>query len=167
MRRFFGYLSITLGASSGLLGLLFLVGANEEMRRVVIGALLIGFAVFVSLSGAAQVKKARLRSREFLVPELLRLARLGSGALSEAELISFLGERATLGLGLLDEMVKSGNCRRELRTGALVFVFPELQPQLVVRRCPFCGFQSPIQGAVENEPCPKCGGALELLRKGG
>jgi hypothetical protein len=164
MKRLLGLLGMTGGATIGLLGLLFIVGWGGQVRRLVVAAILLAIATMLILLGSRQVRAARQASREVLVPELLRLAELGSGVLTEADVLARLGERAVLGMELLREMAARGDCRREARDGVVAFVFPELEPRLVIRRCRYCGFESPIAGAVTNEPCPRCGGAPELVR---
>ncbi|MBN1609780.1 MAG: hypothetical protein JW940_24320 [Polyangiaceae bacterium] len=164
MKRLAGLLCMTFGAAPGLLGLLFLVGAAGQMRRLVVGAILLASAAALVLFGSRLAARARLESPEVLVPELLRLAELGSGAITEAQVVAALGDRARLGLKLLQTMVSAGECRRELREGRFAFVFHELLPHLVVRRCRFCGFESPLNRPDADAACPSCGGQLVFVR---
>jgi DNA-directed RNA polymerase subunit RPC12/RpoP len=60
-------------------------------------------------------------------------------------------------LELLKDMANSGECRHELRGELMVFVFPELEPRLMMRRCPYCGHESSLSSAVSGERCPRCG----------
>ncbi len=164
MKRLVGLLCMTIGAALGALGLLFLIGAGGQLRRVAIGGVLVAVAGVSAFYGSRRLRAARSESPAILTAELLAIARRASGVVTEAQFVAQLGDRASLGLELLSDMVSRGHCRHEVRAGALAFVFPELEPRLVLRRCRFCGYESPLAGAVSGDACPKCGAELALER---
>ncbi len=158
MKRVAGILLVLFGVGLVLLGLMFLITGGKASRYLtaVAGLGLGGVAVGV---GVRLYKKADASSPAQIRAELLALAGRHNGELSEADVAGGLGRRATLAEAELSAMVQQGLCRREDKGGAAYYVFEEMQPRLMVRRCEFCKAELPLQEQVSE--CPNCGGTIE------
>ncbi len=159
MRRVAAVMGIGLGTLLALLGVLFLVGADGEVRRLVVAAIgLVGGAALVGV-GIRLWKVAEALSPARLRVEILEAAKREDGEISAPELEAALGRRFAPAEPVLERLVSEGRCRRQQRSGGLYYVFPELQPRLAVRRCEYCGAELPL--ADELSSCPSCGGAVQ------
>ncbi len=159
MRRLF---SILLEAAGGILvalGLLFVVGAGGQVRRLVIGAVMIVIGAVLAGVGVRIYKQADALLPEQLRAEILELARRRNGEVSETDVAAALGRRAPAALALLSTMVRDGECRRSAIDGTAYYTFPDLQPRLAVRRCQFCKAELPL--SAELASCPACGGLIK------
>ncbi len=142
-----------------LFGLLFLVGAGGQMRRVAIG--------FVGLSGGAlatgfgirNFKRAELWSPEQLRADILEVARRKNGEVSMSDIEARLDRRVRVVGPVLEKMGLEGVTREGTRDGGRYFVFPHLQPRLMIRFCRYCDAEFPVSN--ESDSCPNCGGTLE------
>jgi hypothetical protein len=159
MRRLFAGVTVASGVMLVGLGLLFVVGAAGQARRLVIGAVLLGLGALVAGVGVRTYKREEAASPEQLRAELLELARRRSGEISETDVAAALGRRAEAALAELRRMVTNGECRRSAVDGTDYYTFPDLQPRLAVRRCQFCSAELPL--AEELASCPSCGGLIK------
>ena len=60
---------------------------------------------------------------------------------------------------ILGQMLVSGDCERRGDT----FLFPALQPRVVLRRCDHCEHEAPL--ASDDERCPSCGASMTVRRE--
>ncbi len=140
-------------------GLLFLVGAGGQMRRVAIGFIgLAGGALAIGF-GIRNFKQADLWSPEQLRAEILDLAQRRNGELAMSDIEAELGRRVRVVGPVLERMGLEGVTREEHKDGERYFIFPHLQPRLMVRFCRYCEAEFPI--SEERDDCLNCGGALE------
>jgi Zn finger protein HypA/HybF involved in hydrogenase expression len=140
-------------------GLLFLVGAGGQMRRVVIGVAALGLGAVATGFGVRSFKRAQLWSPEQLRAEILETARRKNGELAMSDIEARLGRRVRVVDPVLEQMILEGVAREGHADGGRYFVFPHLQPRLMVRFCRYCDAEFPI--SEERDSCPNCGGALE------
>jgi len=159
MKRVLGILLVLCGVSFVLLGLLFIVGAAGRTGRFVAAVVLLALGGAAAGVGVRLYKEAAADSPEQLRAEILDLARRRNGELAEADVAATLGRRAAGADAVLAAMVSEGICERRLAGGASYYLFSELQPRLLVRRCEFCQAELPLQQ--ELTTCPGCGGTIK------
>jgi hypothetical protein len=150
--------SVLFGIVLILLGLLFLAGAGGEARRVVIGLVGVGCGAALVGFGIRAYKLAEAYSPEQIRAEILELARQRSGEISNEDIAAVLGRRETAAEPVLNTMLTQGVCRRRVAEGSVFYLFPELQPRLMVVRCQYCDTDFDLAGDVDK--CPNCGGAI-------
>ncbi|MDF1562928.1 MAG: hypothetical protein P1V51_07780 [Deltaproteobacteria bacterium] len=158
MKRLSGSLLTLCGVLGVLLGLLFLVGADGQLRRLAIAAVgLFGGAAATGL-GLKLLRVARSEEPEVLASRILTLARTSEGELSRGELLAELG---ALG-GKIDAAMllleARGVCQRTEAGANPTWIFPAFQTEVLVRRCEFCGAELPLHEQLAS--CPKCGGTI-------
>ncbi len=161
MKQLFSVAAVASGALLGLLGLLFLIGSAGQPRRLAVAGVALAMGAGLVWLGMRASRAARRVSAAVIVPELVVLARHGSGVITEADIVASLGERSPRALELLHEMLRRGDCRRDRRDGVPVYVFPEFETRILLRRCSFCGFEVPLAGGPNIDTCPQCGGTYE------
>lgn len=140
-------------------GLLFLVGAGGQMRRVVIGCAGLGLGAVAVGFGVRNFKRADWWSPEQLRADILEAARHKNGELAMSDIEARLGRRVRVVEPVLERMGLDGVTERGHRDGERYYVFPHLQPRLMVRFCRYCDAEFPI--SEERNDCPNCGGVLE------
>lgn len=141
-----------------LLGLLFLLGAAGQIRRVFIGLVFMGAGAILMGLGIRALKRLALITSEKLREDILELARRQDGEIAWKEVVAKLGWRAEHGLPVIEQMMREGSCRRRLRKSETFYIFPELQPRLMVLYCEYCKAEYPISS--DQTSCPNCGGPL-------
>jgi Zn finger protein HypA/HybF involved in hydrogenase expression len=159
MKRLSGALLTAAGVILILLGLLFLVGAGGQARRVVIGVVGLGLGGVAAGFGLRLVKQAAAASPEQVRAEILELARRRSGEIALTDVRAALGRRTDVAREVLEALVAEGACTRHARSGSEYFVFRDLQPRLMERYCEYCEAELPLNQ--ELAKCPNCGGTLE------
>ncbi len=159
MKRSGGAVLAFFGSCLILLGLLFVVGSDGQMRRLAIGCLGLTLGAVTAGLGVRMFKRADLESPEQLRAEILELARQRNGEISDSDVGAVLGRRRAPGMFVLETMVGEGVCRRAGHQGSTYFIFPHLQPRLMARYCQYCDAEFAISD--ESEDCPNCGGTLE------
>jgi predicted RNA-binding Zn-ribbon protein involved in translation (DUF1610 family) len=147
-----------LGAAALLLGLLFLLGADGQMRRLVIAAAgIVGGSGSVGL-GIKLLSQARAEAPEVLATRILALARVSEGDLSRARIqaeTGHLGARIDAAIELLEAQ---GACHRSAGGADPSWLFPAFQTEVLVRRCEFCKAELPLHEQLAS--CPNCGGRI-------
>jgi len=159
MKRALSVLLVLAGVGLLGLGLLFLVGMGGQFRRGAVGAvgLLLGAALM--RCGVQLYRRAAASLPEQLRSELMDLARRHSGEISATEVQAALGRRAAAAEAVLRELGHEGVCVEQQKGGVAYFVFADLQPRLLVRRCEYCQAELPLNQAFTE--CPRCGGSFE------
>ncbi len=140
-------------------GLLFLVGAGGQMRRVAIGFIGLAGGTLATGFGMRNYKRADLWSPEQLRAEILDLAQRKNGEIAMSDIEAELGRRVRAVGPVLETMALEGLSRKAHQGGSDYFVFPHLQPRLMVRFCRYCDAEFPI--SEERDDCPNCGGVLD------
>jgi hypothetical protein len=158
MKRLGALVLIALGAGLILLGLLFAIGMAGELRRLAIAGVALAAGALAAGYGLRRYRQADAESPEQLRAEILALARVEDGEIAVAEVEAKLGRRAPLAAAILAELERQGRCQPGSRDGASYYVFPELQPRLMIRRCEYCSFELPLSKQLSE--CPRCGGSL-------
>lgn len=159
MKVFAGIGSILLGVFLFLTGLLFLLGADGQLHRFVVAGLGVLLGASASMGGALLLLRAAHASPDRVRPALLALARASDGELTLVEIQASLRGRSPVAEEILGQMLVSGECERRGDT----FLFPALQPRVVLRRCDHCGHEAPL--ASDDERCPGCGSSLKVRRE--
>ena len=151
---------VVFGVGLASLGLLFLLGAAGRGSRYAIAVLGLALGGMVAGLGVRLFKQGEASSPEQLRAEIWALAAKRSGEISEADVEAALGRRAAGAGAVLAALEGDGRCRRgRSRDGAEYFIFPELQPRLMVKRCQFCKEELPLQQSLTQ--CPNCGGTFK------
>ncbi len=149
------------GAAFGL-GLLFLCAAIQEPRRLPLSLILLvggGAAAFWS---GRQLRRIHNLAPERLAEQVTALARAHQGEVTLPQVMADLAAPRDAALAALDELQRQGVCYRDFRGEREVYVFPELVPAKVERRCPYCGARFGVKTPVYT--CPNCGGTVEVDR---
>jgi len=152
-----------LGIGGILMGLLFIVGSGGKGYRLAAAAVMLVVGAVLTGLGIRFGKQANAASPERLRLELLALAQRCDGEMAEAEMAATFGDRVMGAKDELAAMLRQGICRERHTDGATYYVFPELQPRLVVRRCEFCQAELPLDEKVSE--CPRCGGTVDTRRE--
>jgi len=158
MGRTTSILAIGTGALLLPLGLLFLLGAGGHLRRMVIAGIFLLLSGLLIGFGLRARKRLELIQPERLREDLLELARQRNGEISQSDIDAGLGWRAPHVRPVIGEMEREGRCRRALEKGREFFIFPELQPRLMVLYCEYCEAEYPISEDLKS--CPNCGGPI-------
>jgi hypothetical protein len=141
-------------------GLLFLVGAGGQSQRYLVGVVGLVLGAGGIWFGSRLFRTGDAASPERIRGEIMALAKRGDGELAEAELGAAMGRRLDAARSVLADLERDGTCERIEKNGAAHWVFEQLLPRLMVRRCPYCEAHLPV--AEELHQCPNCGGKLEL-----
>jgi hypothetical protein len=163
MKRLASVASTLLGIGLVLLGLLFLIGAGGRGSRYLIAVVSLAVGGALAGVGIRLFKQAEAASPAQLRAEILELARRQDGEISEAEVQAVLGRRGDGAGAVLAALEAEGICRRQMKGGAPHFLFGELQPRLVVRRCEYCSAELPLDESISE--CPNCGGTVKTQRE--
>ncbi len=166
MKRLLSIVFLLAGGALFLLGLLFVVGAGGEARRLLIAAVSLGAGAVLVGFGVRWFRAAESDSPEQVLADLLDAARRRHGEISELEVGAALGRRAPLAGPVVEKLLAQTLCERRTKDGTSYLVFKDLQPRLFLRRCEYCGAEMSIASVAEK--CPKCGGAVgtSVARKG-
>jgi hypothetical protein len=160
MRKVAAVVLVLVGVASCLLGLLFLVGSAGESRRLVVAALGLGLGVGLGALGARTYRRALALAPEQLVGEILEVAKRHAGDLPEPAFLAAFAGRTRAAEQVLGGLLRAGTCTRQPRGESVSYVFPELQPRLLLRRCQYC--QAELPPASDAVQCPRCGGTLKM-----
>lgn len=142
-----------------LFGLLFLVGAGGQARRIFIGFAGLGLGGVAAGFGVRAFKRALSDSPEQIRAEIMALAGRHNGEISEEDIAAELGSRFEVSKKVLQGLLSSGTCRRASHNRGVFYVFPELQPRLLVQRCTYCKTEFDLSENINK--CPNCAGPIE------
>ena len=151
---------VVLGVLLGLVGVIFVLAPGRAGKGLVmlgLAALLIGFAA------------NRLRAMARLTPQYLEelIAALAAAANGEVTLASACGQLRLDPARIapvLEGLATRGVARVEHREGAEVYVFAGLRETKMVKKCPYCGNEYPVN--TPGRTCPACGGNLGIEADG-
>ncbi|MBN1259193.1 MAG: hypothetical protein JXB35_00795 [Anaerolineae bacterium] len=144
------------------LGLLFLCAAIREPRRLPLTMILLGLGGAGAFWSGRTLQRLRSQTPEVLAERITALARAGNAEVTLPQIVAELTVPHDAAIAALNTLERRGECQRDVREDREVYVFPGLQPSLVVRRCPYCGSEFSVKQALYK--CPQCGGDLTLER---
>ncbi len=158
MKRLVTATIVIVGGGALLLGLLFVIGAGGQARRLVVGGVFLASGAGLLGIGIRRFTEDAARSPERLRAEILKLAKREDGEVSSEELAALAGRRTPVLETVLESLLTEGICRRTERKGSAVFVFHHLQPRLTVLRCDYCATEQDLNSGLDA--CPRCGGPM-------
>ncbi len=142
------------------LGLLFLCAAVEEPRRLPLSLILLVAGGGLAFWSGRQLRRTHDLAPERLAERITALARAHQGEVTLPQVIADLGVPRDEALAALDQLQRQGACHRDFQGEREVYVFPELVPAKVERRCPYCGARFSVKEPIYT--CPNCGGTIEV-----
>lgn len=154
--RSVAYAVLVLGVLSGLWGLVFVLAPGRAGR---------GLVMLVVAGGLLAFALSRLRAMARLTPEYLAeqisaLAAANNGEVTLASACGHLRLQPETVAPVLSDLATRGVARVEYRDGTDYYVFAGLKETKVVKRCPYCGNEYPVN--TPGRKCPSCGGNLEV-----
>ncbi len=145
------------------MGLLFLCAATEAPERIWLAIILLALGATGAGWSAYSYRKWLNMQPWQLATRVTSLAAQNDGELALSQVMSQYSVPAPVATAALDELVNKGQCRREARADAVVYVFPGLKERKMIRKCVYCGSTFPVKQALQK--CPNCGGNLELVQQ--
>jgi DNA-directed RNA polymerase subunit RPC12/RpoP len=145
------------------LGLLFLCASAEDPGRLPLSVILLVGGGAAALWAGRTLRRAYNLAPGRLAERITALARAHDAEVTLPQVMADLNaprEEALAALNLLEER---GATYREFRGERELYVFPDLLPSKVVRRCPYCGSQFSVKTPIYK--CPHCGGAVEIEKQ--
>jgi len=158
MNRFSAFFSAVFGLFLLMLGLLFLMGSAGMIRRVFIGLVLMALGAILIALAVRAFRRLAMLTPDKLQEDVLDLAARNNGEVAWNEIQASLGWRAPHTRPVIEEMMTKGSCRRAMKGAEIFYIFPELQPRLMVLYCEYCEAEYPISS--DSDSCPNCGGPL-------
>lgn len=157
----FGALLSVLGFLSAGLGVVFLIGSYGIASRIATGGILgaVGLALFTA--GVILFRRGSRRSPAGIRKELLRLAKMHNGELTDEAITGSLGTSDAVAFQVA-ALVKEGIAAERMRDNRRFYLFEDFQLKMVLKKCPYCGNDYPVRDVVET--CPTCGGDLKAGR---
>jgi hypothetical protein len=149
------------GILSSFLGVMFLIASGEKSSRLTSGIILVACGVPVLIAGARLFVKGIGMGPAAVRKRLIRLAKMNHGELTEDAIEAEFGGSDTARFQLGD-LLKSGIASESGGGGRRVYIFPEFQLELIMKKCPYCGGDYPVSETVER--CPNCGGDLKMQK---
>jgi hypothetical protein len=142
------------------LGMLFLCAAVEDPRRLPLSLILLVGGGALALWSGLRLRRAYSLAPERLAERITALARVHEAEVTLPQVVADLNAPQEQALAALNLLETGGVCYRDFRGEKEVYIFPDLLPSKVVRRCPYCGSQFSVRNPVYK--CPHCGGAIEI-----
>lgn len=159
MKLIAGVAAVLLGVFLFGVGLLFLLAVDGQIHRLVVAALGLGLGATSGMAGCLLLYRVVQSSPDRVRPALLGLVKARDGEITLAEIEASFGTRAKVAQDVVGKMLVTGECERRGDT----FLFPALQPRVVLRRCDHCGHEAPL--ASDDERCPSCGASMKVRRE--
>lgn len=147
---------LLLGVLLALVGLVFLLAPGRAVKGIIllgIGGALIGFA-------ASRLKVMAQLSPEGVEQQLTAMATGANGELTVTSAAGVTHLDETLIRAALDRLLQQGMVKLEHREGVEYYLFPGLHETKMVKKCPYCGNEYPVNQHLRT--CPSCGGNLEV-----
>jgi rubrerythrin len=103
-----------------------------------------------------------MKSRESDIRrELLQLARLNGGRLTDEAITDRLGKSDSVASELAN-LLKKGIAKIGVQDNKQVYLFADLEAELILNVCPSCGNYYPVRDEIEQ--CPVCGSDVKMHR---
>ena len=157
----FGALLFVVGVLTAGLGVLFIIASHGLASRLVAGFVLGGAGLVILAAGVILFRRGIRTSPAGIRKELLRLARMGNGEVTEEAVTGALGSSDDVRFQIAD-LVRRGVARELRKDNRTVYLFEDFQVKLVLKKCPYCGNDYPVRDDIER--CPSCGGDLKMHR---
>ncbi|MGC9399056.1 MAG: hypothetical protein ACP5HM_07960 [Anaerolineae bacterium] len=142
------------------LGLLFLCAAIEEPRRLPLSLILLAGGGGAAFWSGRQLRRLHDLAPERLAERIIAMARAHSGEVTLPQVMADLDAPREAAQRALERLQQQGTCHRDVQGAREVYVFPELTPLKVERRCPYCGARFSVKTPIYT--CPHCGGSIEV-----
>jgi hypothetical protein len=159
MKRLGSIFLVIFGIALILFGLLFLIGSAGKTHRLAIGAASLALGAVLTGFGIRFFKQADMILPAYIKAEIMEMARVHNGEVSETDIQAKLGRRFKHALDVLADMQAKGLCARRKKTGTFYYVFDDIIPRLTIRRCEFCGAEISLEEELAS--CPNCGGTIK------
>ena len=163
MRRTAAFIILAVGAVilAGTLALFCAATVNPEWLPLAVLLLVVG--VGLALWGGLSLRRLTRQAPENLSDRITSLAEAHEGEVTLSEAVAELDMPDEAVLAAFDLLQRKGRAFRERQGDREVYIFPDLKPQKVTRRCPYCGTEFAVKEAVYR--CPHCGGDLRLVKE--
>jgi len=143
--------------------LAFLCMGTVEASWFLIAAVLLALGGALAVWGGLALRRLGETGPKRVAARITELAEAsGQGEVTLSEAVAELSVPHDAALAAFNLLERQSRCHREYRNEKEVYVFPELQPSIVKRKCPYCGAEFSVKKAVHR--CPHCGGDLRLER---
>ena len=164
MNRIIAFILLAIGIAGLGLGLLFLCASINDTGRLPLAIILLVLGGGLAAGGGFLLRRQRELSPETVADRILVLAKADDDAeLTVAEVVAGLKLPEAAVLEALELLKKRGRCRQEYHDDHVVYVFPGLKESKLIRKCAYCGSTYSVKEPLHT--CPKCGGAVELVRE--
>jgi hypothetical protein len=143
--------------------LAFLCMGTVDSFWFAIAAVLLVLGGGLAAWGGISLRRIRETSPKRVAAGITELAEAsGQGEVTLSEAVAELGVPHDSALAAFNLLERESRCYREYRDEKEVYIFPELLPSMVKRKCPYCGAEFSVKHPVYR--CPHCGGDLRLER---
>jgi len=156
---FIGILFSFLGASSFIVGLLFLIASQGSSSRLFTGFILLLISVVLIVLGIKFILKAIKNSPTFIKSKILKLAKINNGSFTDEILLESLGNSFIVE-STMKELLENKVSEEKVVNERKQYVFEDFQQKILEKKCPYCGNDFDINKMTET--CPGCGGDLKL-----
>ena len=162
MRYVFSVWLFVCSIAWGLFGLLFLLGSKGRLWAIVVGIVILVSCVGIIKLALSAWRSAARRSPSAVRHALYVLAKDHGGIVNSEQVYAAFGTLTNIAHDELRKLGLQGQCRIIDSAGVRTFEFPSLRATVIVRRCPYCGWEAALTSATGL--CPRCGGAVEETR---
>lgn len=162
MRYVFSVWLFVCSVAWGLFGLLFLLGSKGRLWAIVVGIVIVMSCAGLMKLALSAWKSAARRSPSAVRRTLYALAKDHGGILNSEQVYATFGTLTKIAHDELRKLALQGRCRVIDGAGVRTFEFPSLRATVIVRCCPYCGWEATLTSATSS--CPRCGGTVEETR---
>jgi hypothetical protein len=156
-----GALLSAIGFMSSALGVIFLIAPHGIGSRLTVACVMGAGGLAILVAGVILFRRGTRFSPSGIRKEILRLARMNNGELTDEAINGSLGKSDAVSFQIA-ALVKDGIAAERVRGNRRVYLFEEFQTKLVLKKCPYCGNDYPVRDDIER--CPSCGGDLKMHR---
>jgi hypothetical protein len=156
-----GALLSVVGVLSAGMGLIFLIGSHGISSRLIAGGIMVAGGLALLVTGIIVFRRGSRFSPAGIRKQLLRLARMNNGELTEEAITGSLGSSDAVGFQVAS-LLKEGVAVEMRRDNRRFYLFEDFKLKMVLKKCPYCGNDYPVRDDIEK--CPACGGDLKVTR---
>jgi hypothetical protein len=156
-----GALLSVIGLLSAGMGLIFLIGSHGIASRLAAGYIMGAGGLALLVTGIILFRRGSRYSPEGIRKELLRLARMNNGELTDEAIAGSLGSSDAVGFQVA-ALLKEGIAVEQMRDNRRLYLFEDFKLKMVLKKCPHCGNDYPVRDDIEE--CPTCGSDLKVTR---
>jgi hypothetical protein len=136
--------------------------ATVEPTWFPVAAVLIVIGTGLAIWGGIILRRLGRTAPKHVAALITELAEKGDGEVTISQVVAELEVPHDAAVAAFNMLERQARCHREYRNEKEIYVFPELKPSAVSRRCPYCGAEFSVKTPVYK--CPHCGGDLRLER---